>query len=260
MPLLCRVIASGSKGNAVLVCSPTTSILVDAGLSAKELVRRLDQAPASARQLNAVVLSHEHQDHVRGAGVLSRRFDLPVFLTRGTLDYLPSQTGLLPNLQIIQPGASFQIGDLRIHPFATSHDAHESVGFTIEHGGFKLGICTDLGVATQLVRARLQLCHGLILEANHDIEMLLNGPYPWELKQRIRSRHGHLSNVDTLELLRAVHHEHLQTVVFAHLSETNNHPDRVRTIQEELQNSPEWEGVRFEIGKQHEVSAEMELA
>jgi len=259
MPLFCQVLASGSKGNSILVCSPETRILVDAGLSGKELANRLQRTPVDAQRLNALVISHEHQDHVRGAGVMSRRFDLPVYLTCGTLDNLPTQVGRLDTVQVIQPGAPFKIGNIHIHPFSISHDAGEPVGFTFEHEGFKLGICTDLGIATQLVKARLQQCHGLVLEANHDLEMLLNGPYPWELKQRIRSRHGHLSNSDTCELLGALHHDRLQTVIFAHLSEVNNHPDIVLKAYKEFLRFPEWEDVHFEIGKQYEVSTGMEL-
>jgi phosphoribosyl 1,2-cyclic phosphodiesterase len=259
MSLFCQVLASGSKGNAVLVCSPRTRILVDAGLSGKELAHRLDRTPVRPQQLDGLVISHEHQDHVRGAGVMSRRFDLPVYLTCGSLDNLPDKVGRFCSSQVFQPGVAFEIGDLRIHPFAVSHDAGEPVGFVIEHEGFRLGICTDLGIATQLVRARLQKCNCLVLEANHDLDMLLKGPYPWELKQRIRSRHGHLSNADTSELLKDLHHDNLKAVVFAHLSETNNHPDIVHITYQEFLRLPEWESVRFEIGKQYEVTPGIEL-
>jgi len=255
----CTILASGSKGNCTVVEGKTGTILIDAGLSGKELSRRLDLTPVKAPQLDALLITHEHQDHVRGAGVMSRRFDLPVYLTCGTLDNLPSLVGKLPSVQIIQPGTPFKIGDLQIHPFATSHDAGESVGFTIEHESFRLGICTDLGIATQLVKTRLQQCQGLVLEANHDVEMLLNGPYPWELKQRIRSRHGHLSNVDTCELLKALHHDQLRAVVFAHLSEVNNHPDMVLKTYREILQAPEWQDVHFEIGKQYDITPEIEL-
>lgn len=259
MSLFCQVLASGSKGNAVLVCSPKTRILIDAGLSGKEIVRRLDKTPVKAEQLGALLISHEHWDHVMGAGVVSRRFDLPVYLTCGTFDNLPRKVGQLSTREIIQPGTPFMIGDLKIHPFDISHDAGEPVAFTIEHEGSRLGICTDLGIATQLVKARLMNCHGLVLEANHDLEMLLNGPYPWELKQRIRSRHGHLSNADSSDLLKTLHHDHLKSVIFAHLSEVNNHPDIVTRTYREFLLLPEWQTVRFEIGRQHEVTPAIEL-
>ena len=259
MPLYFQVLASGSKGNTILVCSPKTCVLLDAGLSGKELSRRLDRTPAKGSKLAGLVLSHEHQDHIRGCGVLSRRFDLPVYASQGTLEGLPPQVGQIHNVQVFQSGSSFKIGDLLIHPFAISHDAREPVGFVIEHESTRLGVCTDLGVATQLVRTRLQGCHGLVLEANHDMDLLLNGPYPWELKQRIRSRHGHLSNTDSLELLTTLHHTGLKAVVFAHLSEVNNHPDVVSRCSGEIRRSPQWECVRFEIGKQDEVTPGFEL-
>ncbi len=140
-----------------------------------------------------------------------------------------------------------------------SHDAGEPAGFIIENDGLRLGICTDLGVATNLVKVRLQGCHGLVLEANHDLGRLLEGPYPWFLKQRIRSAHGHLSNEDACNLLEAVHHEGLRCVILAHLSETNNHPDLVLESCRKLRQSPQWECVRFELGKQDDAAAAIEL-
>jgi phosphoribosyl 1,2-cyclic phosphodiesterase len=259
MSLICQVLASGSKGNSVLVCSPKTRILVDAGTTCKELVRRLEKTCVEAKQLDALLISHEHGDHVSAAGTLSRRFSLPVFLSRGTLDHLPASTGQLSSITVFATGKPFDIGDLRIHAFATSHDASESAGFIIEHDGSRLGICTDLGVATNLVKVRLQGCHGLVLEANHDVEKLMNGPYDWFLKQRIRSPHGHLSNDEACQLLETVYHEEMRFVVFAHLSDTNNHPDLVLESSRKLRQSPQWEGVHFELGKQREISSPLEL-
>jgi phosphoribosyl 1,2-cyclic phosphodiesterase len=259
MPLFFQVLASGSKGNAILVCSPRTRILVDAGLTGKELVRRLDGTPVKAQELNALLISHEHQDHVRGAGVVSRRYDLPVYVSRGTLENLPSSVGNLAYQQIFQSGGSFCVGDLQIHPFHISHDANEPAGFIIEHESTRLGVCTDLGAATQLVRIRLKGCHGLILEANHDVDMLLNGPYPWDLKQRIRSKHGHLSNAETFELLETLHHEELRAVIFAHLSEINNDPDLVFQKFKALCQDLQWQDVSFSIGNQYEAISGVEL-
>lgn len=259
MPLFFQTLASGSKGNAILIGSPKTQILLDAGLSGKELTRRLDQTPVKANRLSALVVTHEHQDHVRGLGILSRRFDLPVYLTQGTLDHLPSQIGQFASFKIFKAGFSFNIGDLHLQPFSISHDAQDPVGFVIEHEGSKLGVCTDLGVATHLVKQRLQGCHGLVLEANHDVRLLLDGPYPPHLKQRIRSRHGHLSNEDTCELLKILYHSELQAVILAHLSEVNNHPDLVFQSSQDLRFQNGWHDVRFEIGKQNEISPTIEI-
>lgn len=254
-----QVLASGSKGNAILIGSSKTRILLDVGLSARELTRRLDGTPTRANQLDAIIVSHEHSDHVRGVGVLSRRLDLPVYLTQGALEHLPSNVGEPAHIQIFRSGATFQIGDLRIQPFATCHDAREPVGFVIEHEGARLGICTDLGVVTQLVRNRLEGCQALVIESNHDTNLLIDGPYPWHLKQRIRGRHGHLSNTDASELLESLYHSELKTVVLAHLSETNNHPDLVLECIGNLCKESEWQAVSFQIGKQHEVCAPIEI-
>lgn len=259
MPLICQALASGSRGNAILVCSPKTRILIDAGTSCKELVNRLQKTGIEAKRLDALLLSHEHRDHVSAAGTLSRRFDLPVFATRGTLDNLPVETGRLPSVTVFSTGRCFEIGDLKVHPFSISHDAREPAGFVIEHEGVRLGICTDLGVATSLVKVRLQGCNGLVLEANHDVDKLAAGPYPWNLKQRIRSAHGHLSNEESCDLLRSIHHDKMQFVLFAHLSETNNHPDLVRNSFQKLRQSSAWECVRFELATQNEIAPPLEL-
>jgi phosphoribosyl 1,2-cyclic phosphodiesterase len=259
MSLFFQVLASGSRGNATLVYSAKTRVLVDAGTSCKELKRRLDLTPVQAKNLNAVLITHEHNDHVSAAGTFSRKFNLPAYMTRGTLENLPQGVGQCASVTIFDTGRCFEIGDLRIHPFATSHDAREPAGFIIENDGVRLGICTDLGVATNLVKVRLTGCNGLVLEANHDVDRLLEGPYPWFLKQRIRSAHGHLSNQDACSLLEAVHHEGLRCVVFAHLSDTNNHPDLVLESCRKLRESPQWECVRFELGKQDDIAPAIEL-
>lgn len=259
MSLFFQVLASGSKGNAILVCSAKTRVLVDAGTTCKELVGRLGRTPVQAKHLDAVLITHEHTDHVSAAGTLTRKFNLPVYMTRGTLENLPSSVGRCPSVTVFATGKSFEIGDLLIHPFATSHDAGESAGFIIENNGQRLGICTDLGIATNLVKVRLKGCNGLVLEANHDVDRLLDGPYPWFLKQRIRSPHGHLSNEEACNLLEAVHNEGLRSVVLAHLSETNNHPDLVLESCRRLRRSPQWECVRFELGRQDDLAPAIEL-
>lgn len=260
MALYFQVLASGSKGNSVLVCGEKTQVLFDAGLSAKDIARRLEGTPGDGCRLDAIVVSHEHTDHVRGCGILSRRHHLPVYLSRGTRENLPPNVGELYGCRIFQAGTGFVIGDLRITPFAISHDAAEPSGFVVECNGTRLGICTDLGVATQLVRTRLQGCHGLVLEANHDIDTLLSGPYPWHLKQRIKGRQGHLCNEDSLDLLENLRHEKLRTVVFAHLSEVNNRPDLVRRAFETHACTELRECVQVMIGCQTEVLPGVELS
>ncbi len=259
MSLFFQVLASGSRGNAILVCSAKTRILVDAGTTCKELVARLARTPVEAKSLDAVLITHEHSDHVSAVGTFSRKFSLPVYMTGGTLENLPSNIGRCASVSVFGTGKCFEIGDLLIHPFATSHDACEPAGFIIENNGLRLGICTDLGIATNLVKVKLKGCHGLVLEANHDVDRLLDGPYPWFLKQRIRSAHGHLSNEEACNLLEAVHHEDLSCVTLAHLSEINNHPDLVLECCWKLRQSPHWECVRFELGKQDDIAPPIEL-
>jgi phosphoribosyl 1,2-cyclic phosphodiesterase len=220
------MLASGSKGNAIYVSDGETAILVDAGLSGKEIARRMHAAGLQMESVKAILVSHEHSDHIRGVGVLARRHRLPVFITRDTADAATSQLGRIDDLQYFEIGRNFSIDGLAIHPFATSHDAHDPAGFTIAQNGHKIGIATDLGIATGMVKEHLKACSLLVLEANHDPTMLIEGPYPWPLKQRIKSRSGHLSNQDSRDLLAEIKHDGLCHVILAHLSETNNTPEK----------------------------------
>lgn len=231
------MLASGSKGNAVYLSDGVTSLLIDAGLSGIEIQRRLASKGLRPEDLDAILVSHEHADHVQGVGVLSRRFHLPVYINQGTLD-AASGLGKLPNLKAFDCGETFRIGRLSIHPFSLSHDAKDPAGFTIGQNGKKIGLATDLGIATDMVRYHLAGCTFLILEANHDPEMLENGPYPWPLKQRIKGRTGHLSNEGSMELLTEIRHSRLEHVILAHLSEENNTPDRaLQVVGQALLNS-----------------------
>lgn len=227
------VLASGSKGNAVYVSNEKTAILVDAGLSGTEIERRFRSRNINPDRLDAIVVSHEHRDHIQGVGVLSRRFGLPVYISESTLSEATTQLGFLHETRTFNQGTSFSIGDLSIHPFSVSHDAVDPVGFTIQDRSAKIGIATDLGVATQLVCHHLNGCRLVVLEANHDLKMLEDGPYPWQVKQRIRSRVGHLSNEASRDLLDKVSHSELEHVIVAHVSETNNQPDRALSVVRE---------------------------
>ncbi len=220
------VLASGSRGNAIYVSDGSTSILVDAGLSGIEIERRLKQRGLSPSALSAIVVTHEHADHVTGVGVLSRRYHIPVYLSAQTEQAAAPVTGKLFQSVAFEPGHAFSVFSLKLHPFTLSHDALDPVGLTVSGNGRKIGIATDMGRATALVKDHLQGCRLLVLEANHDPRMLEEGPYPWPLKQRIQSRHGHLSNMQARALLREIRHPGLSHVVLAHLSETNNTPER----------------------------------
>jgi len=216
-------LASGSKGNATYISDGDTSILIDAGLSGVELQRRLDSRDLSPEHLDAIIVTHEHSDHIRGVGILSRRYKLPVYINRKTYQASP-KLGSLHETKSFECGKTFQISNLTIHPFSISHDAEDPVGFTIGQNGTTIAIATDLGIATSMVKEHLKHCALLILEANHDPQMLETGPYPWPLKQRIKGRTGHLSNTSSKILLEELQHKNLQHVILAHLSEINNTP------------------------------------
>jgi phosphoribosyl 1,2-cyclic phosphodiesterase len=218
-------LASGSKGNATYISNGTTSILVDAGLSGIEIQRRLTSRDLSPEDLDAIIVTHEHSDHVRGVGILSRRYNLPVYINPKTHKACPG-LGRLHETRPFECGTTFHFNNLAVHPFAISHDAEDPAGFTIGQNGTAIGIATDLGIATSMVRQHLKRCSLIILEANHDPTMLETGPYPWPLKQRISSRTGHLSNPDSKKLLNELQHDNLQHVILGHLSEINNTPQK----------------------------------
>jgi len=221
-PLSVCVLASGSKGNCIHIAAGDNAILIDVGLSGREIERRMHRRGLATAALKAIVVSHEHIDHIRGVGVMARRYNLPVFMSNATAAALGSAIGKIPRPAYFSAGVPFSISPFSIHPFNVSHDAVDPVGFTISMNGCRIGIATDLGISTGLVEQHLGGCQVLIIEANHDLDMLHNGPYPWPLKQRIKSRNGHLSNEAAVSLLRAVMNDTLRYVVLGHMSETNN--------------------------------------
>jgi phosphoribosyl 1,2-cyclic phosphodiesterase len=217
------LLASGSKGNAVYMESGATRILIDAGLSATELRRRLGGIGVAADDLHAILVTHEHGDHCRGVGVMARRHRIPVYLHPATHCALPL-LGAVPELREFEVGQPFAVRDMHIYPYQVTHDAAAPVGFTIDTPEGKIGLATDLGLATRLVAEQLKECRVLVLESNHDEQLLLDGPYPWHLKQRIRGQHGHLSNTAAAQLLAGLLWEGMESVFLAHLSEVNNQP------------------------------------
>ena len=226
------VLASGSRGNSALVESSSTRILVDAGISCRETFKRMKSIGNDARSLTAIVITHEHADHVDGLLVLARKLKVPVFITGATHQAwarsVRDATGELPDTQTIEffsSGHSFQIGDIEVCPFTIPHDAADPVGFTFRAEGVRIGFVTDLGYLPASVRDHLRACDVLVLESNHDLEMLRAGPYPWSVKQRVMSRVGHLSNEKLAEFLARDYDGSATFVVLAHLSEQNNHPE-----------------------------------
>ncbi len=290
------VLASGSKGNSTVVSGGRTRILVDAGLSCRELFRRMHQAGESPETLDAILITHEHQDHVNGLAVTARKLGIPVYFTEGThrawmrwltprrqmtyaqwLDQCRQQTAarqaeaatgesepddadaleiqaaeervpatdavtdaaavkkdptMLPAVEYFEAGRPFQIGDITVNPFTTPHDAVDPVGFVLEAEGVRMAVATDLGYMPPNVKAQLTGLDLLLLESNHDLEMLRDGPYPWSVKQRVLSRVGHLSNDAAAEFLEQEYDGQAGYVILAHLSESNNHPELARVAAE----------------------------
>lgn len=230
------VLASGSSGNSVYVASATTRLLIDAGLSAKQIALRLDQIGVVPESINGICVSHEHGDHVSGLRVMQKRHGIPIYSNAGTLKGIMRQPKSHEiSAKIFQTGSAFEVGDITIEPFSIPHDAYEPVGFRIRTGDITLGIVTDLGMSTSLVRDKLKGCNVAIVEANHDEDLLREAPRPWPLKQRIRSRQGHLSNIDAARLIIDSATDKLEHVFLAHLSSDCNTPDTaMRTVASQL--------------------------
>lgn len=222
------LLASGSRGNSTLIETDGFRLLVDAGLSGVETERRLATLGLSGTDLHAILVTHEHHDHVGGIGPLARRYQLPVYIDHKTHAALP-KIGKIENLQLFSAGDRFVCQGLVIDSFSTTHDAVNPVGFVINSSEGRIGFVTDLGLPTRLVAEQLRDCRVLVIEANHDEQMLWEGPYPWALKQRIRSKHGHLSNLETGQLLEKIVWPGLEALMLAHLSEENNCPQLVAT-------------------------------
>lgn len=218
-------LASGSRGNCIYIQSGGTRLLIDAGLTMRDTKLRLALIGVKPEELSAVIISHEHTDHVKGAGAIGRAFGLPVYMTPSTKKAGAGWLGGKLTVREFEAGSPFEVGDIRVEPFSTPHDAVDPVGFTFYAGRQKVGFATDLGYATSLVIERLKGSNLLVLESNHDPAMLKAGPYPWQLKQRVAGREGHLSNEDAGRLLTELLHDGLSHVVLAHLSQINNLPE-----------------------------------
>ncbi len=217
------LLGSGSEGNALVVQAGATSLLMDCGFSVSETQRRLSRLRLSAEQLSGILVTHEHSDHIAGVAKLARRFNLPVWMTHGTLR---AQSVAFAELSAteINSHISFSIGDLEIQPYPVPHDATEPVQYVFSDGANRLGVLTDAGHATPHIEATLSACHALVLECNHDAEMLQNGRYPYTLKRRVGGRFGHLNNQQAADLLSRLDNSRLQHIVAAHLSQQNNLP------------------------------------
>ncbi len=223
------MLASGSGGNCALLATNRTRILVDAGLSFKALVRRLESVGEQVETLNAVLVTHEHSDHVLGLARVARRLGIPVYISKLTAPAV-DWGEIRPAVECFQAGASFVVGDIEVDSFGIPHDAIDPVGFCFHAEGIKIAVATDLGYITESVKFHLRRSTLMLLEANHDLEMLKVGPYPWSVKQRVMSRVGHLSNDMMSDFLTSDFDGSPVRLILGHLSEHNNHPEIVRLV------------------------------
>jgi len=239
MALSLTVLASGSGGNSTVLATSRTRLLIDCGLSCREICRRLAAQGVAPESLSGILITHEHADHVAGLHVMAKKFRLPVYMTalahaawQRLFKDSAGKRVQAARLEIFCPGRAFTVGDIDVMPFTIPHDAVDPVGFRFLAEGLRVAIATDLGFMPPNVRDQLRACDGLVLESNHDLEMLRGGSYPWAVKQRVMSRVGHLSNDSLAEFLATDYDGAAAFLVLAHLSKQNNHPELARVAAE----------------------------
>lgn len=225
---LCSI-ASGSSGNCIYVGSEATHLLVDVGISGKRTECGLNELDLTGRDLDGILITHEHADHIQGLGVIARKYEIPIYATKGTIEAMKSMSSLgkldVDLFHEIKEDEKFILKDLTINPMRISHDAAQPVGYRISYGNKRVAVCTDLGVYNDYTVECLKGMDALLIEANHDVNMLQVGPYPYYLKQRILGDRGHLSNENSGRLLCRILHDKLKTVLLGHLSKENNLPE-----------------------------------
>ena len=224
MAFSATILGSGSSGNATLLSNGDAHVLLDAGLSGREVCRRMLTLGVAPERLRGIVITHEHMDHTRGLRILAKQLRLPVYVSDPTLEALGPSAGA-SRRERIESGQEFVLAGMTFLPFAVPHDAADPLAFVVMAGGQRLALAMDLGYISGLVKERLAACDCLILESNHDLEMLKVGPYPWALKQRVMSRQGHLSNEAVAQFLTEDFDLQARFIYLAHLSRNNNHPD-----------------------------------
>ncbi len=218
-------LGSGSRGNCIFIGTEKTKILIDAGFSALKIKNRLNYIKEDISEIDVILITHEHTDHIKGAKTLSNYNKIPVYYTK---DFPENFHEKVKYKDFFSSGEDFKVGEFLIESFFTPHDAVDPVGFTIKLNDFKIGIATDLGKLNNLIVNKLSCCNVLFLEFNHDEELLLNGPYPWELKQRILSSFGHLSNISSVKLLNEIYWQGLTDIFISHISEKNNSFEKIK--------------------------------
>ncbi len=255
---------SGSSGNSTFVKAGNTNILVDCGESGSHVEAALKSIGVEPDSLNCIFITHEHIDHIKGAGILSRRYNLPIYATYGTWQKMITKIGKInaDNIRYIQGGIPFGAFDAVVYPFQTPHDSTESVGFTIEHGNKKISVATDIGVMNKTVYENIKSSDIVLLESNHDVDMLLHGPYSPELKRRVRSSVGHLSNEDCALTCTHLLEEGVKHILLGHLSLDNNTPAVAYQTTEEalvMKGARLGHDVTLEVASRYEPSKKYSL-
>ncbi len=244
-------LASGSKGNCIYFGTERTKILIDAGASSRTIEKRLEEIGVRLNEIDAILVTHEHTDHIKAIQTLGLKCKIPIFANSDTAKAIYEIFGECPKFKIFSTGESFEFGDIEVHPFSVQHDALDPVAFTIRYAGLKLGFCTDLGFATSLVTSKLLECDYLYLEANHQPSMVHASSRPEIYKKRVLSRQGHLSNEECGDLLAKIVSAKLKHVHLAHLSEECNSPElALKIVQEKLKNN----AVQLSIAYQDKAS------
>ena len=257
--MLIAPLSSGSAGNSYWFESDGTAILVDAGLGPRETKKRLQMVGRELDRLAAVVITHEHYDHIRGAEKIARKYEVPIYLTRGTLEASNIDRDETKTV-VFENDSSFTIGELLIHARKTIHDAADPACFVVEgRDGTRVGIASDLGYVNEEVVRHLSGCDGLFFESNHDLDMLRTGSYPWSLKRRIMSRFGHLSNDDSVSAVQRLLGAELKTLCMIHLSQKNNHESIVRDMCTRLLRRT-GASIDFAIARQFEPTGVFDVA
>jgi phosphoribosyl 1,2-cyclic phosphodiesterase len=234
-------LGSGSQGNALVIESGTTRVLLDCGFGLAETSARLGRLGLLPSDLAGIVVTHEHDDHIGGVARLARRHALPVWLTHGTMNGFESLFAEVEQVNVIEGYQSFSVGGLLVEPFPVPHDAREPAQYVFGDGARRLGVLTDTGTSTPHIESRLSQCHALVLECNHDPEMLRTSSYPQRLRERIAGRFGHLDNPTAAQLLGRLDNGRLQHLVAAHLSQENNRPELARAALSAVMGcEPQW--------------------
>jgi phosphoribosyl 1,2-cyclic phosphodiesterase len=254
MPITISVLGSGSRGNATFIKTERVRLLIDAGISRREIAKRLESIGEDPDGIDVVLITHEHTDHSGGLKTLVKELPIEAFLTWGTITAIQADQFELNGSKIIavQAGTPFTVGDVEIFPFRVPHDAMEPVAFSVNCGGVKITQLTDIGWMPDHVAESLRGSHVLILESNHDLEMLRVGPYPWNLKQRLMGRYGHLSNTAVSRFIREQYDGSAEHLLLAHLSERNNHPEIARQEAMRALRYRGWTSSRLAVTSQDE--------